>query len=317
MKNVAALWLAVLVLAPALADACQQYRNIAHDRNGNVLVGVQITVSRNGSSSPATIYTDPSCETISSNPISSGSTGEFIFYALDGQYDLAFVKSGYTFVNVTNLSIYEPLGQNVVTLGSFQTDDICAPGVGAIDQIGATVTELVINRPATCSDSKTSPTTLTIRAEGAGTVTTLSPLTLTVQGPVKVPHGRDFWIGTGSYVFGELAGPSPYGYRGIVSPTYGTTVTIDTALGRMFIVTATNNTAFALAAPTHAATGQEIRITIKNTSGTTLGTLTFNSAFKLGAAWTQPADTKSRSIDFYYNGTNWIEYSRTAADVSN
>jgi hypothetical protein len=317
MKQWVFVWLAVLVLVPSFADACQQYRDVAHDRNGNVLVGVQVTVSRNGSSSPATIYTDPACETISANPVASGSTGEFIFYALDGQYDLAFVKSGYTFVNVTNLAIYEPLGQNVVTLGSFETDDICAPGVGAIDRTGANVRELIINRPATCSESKTVPTTLTIRAEGAGTVTTNTPLTLTVNGPVKIAHGRDFWLGTGSYVFGELAGPNPYGYRGVVSPTYGATVTIDAALGRIFVVTATNNTNFTISAPTHPTTGQELRVTIKNTSGGALGTLTWNSAFKLGAAWTQPADTKSRSIDYYYNGTNWIEYQRTAADVSN
>jgi hypothetical protein len=302
---------------PGLSEACQQYRDIVHDRNGNVLTGVSVTIVRHGSSSPATIYTDPACETISANPISSGSTGEFIFYAQDGQYDLTFVKSGYTFIDVTNLAIYEPLGENVKTLGNFETDDLCATGIGAIDQIGADVVELVINRHATCSQSKTSPSTLTFRFEGQGQVTTNTPYTLTVNGPVKNWHGRSVWLGTGSYVFGSAAGPLPYGFAGIVAPEYGTSISIDASAGRRFIITATNNTAFAIAAPTKPTLAQEIWVTVKNTSGGALGAITWNSAFKLGAAWTSPATANSRSIGFFYDGTNWIEFSRTAADVSN
>lgn len=315
------------ILAPALVllllgwasigEACQQYRDTVQDRNGNVLVGTSITVSRAGNSVPTTIYTDPACTTISANPITSGTTGEFIFYAPDGQYDIVFSKSGYTFLPLTNLSIYQPLGENVVTNGTFSTDDICATGVGAIDQIGANVREIVVNRIATCSQTRTAPATLSWRFEGAGSITTTSPSVLTINGPVKVAHGRAVWLGTGTYVFGAAAGPTPYGYTGLVLPAYGPTVTIDAGIGGTFVIVATNSTAFSVAAPTHSASGQVLRITIKNTSGGALGVATWNSSYKLGASWTQPANGFSRSIAFVYDGTNWIETTRTAADVSN
>lgn len=317
MKRWIAFVALMVVVLPSFAEACQQYRDIIHDRNGNVLNGVQITVTRSGQTEPATIYTDPGCETVSENPIHSGSTGEFIFYALDGLYDLAFIKSGYTFINVTNLAVFEPLGQHVVALGNFETDDICAPGIGAIDQIGSNIKELVINRPATCSESKTIPTTLTIRKDGQGTVTVNSPFTLTVNGPVKNAHGSDFWLGNGTYVFGSSAGPNPYGYVGLVAPTYGSTVAIDAALGKIFVITVSDANNFTIAAPTHGAIGQEIRITIKNTSGGALGTVTWNSIYKLAGSWTQPATGKNRSVTLYYNGTSWFESNRSAADADN
>jgi hypothetical protein len=319
MKRLAALVGLLVLVLPSMVEACQQYRDIVHDRNGNVLAGVQITVTGAGQSEPATIYTDPGCETVSDNPISSGSTGEFFFYALDGLYDFQMAKSGYTFINPTNVSIFEPLGQHVVSLGNYTVpfDDICAPGVGAIDQIGANVKELVVNRAATCSESKTIPSTLTIRFEGQGTVTVNSPFTLTVNGPVKNAHGKDRWLGTGTYVFGAAAGPNPYGYVGLVTPTYASNVAIDAALGKIFVVTANDGTAFTVNAPTHGAIGQEIRITIKNTSGGALGTVTWNSSYKLAGAWTSPATGKNRSITFFYDGTSWFESGRSAADADN
>ncbi len=298
------------------ADACQQYRDIVHDRNGNVLSGAAITVKRTGVSTPTTIYSDALCATISVNPISSGSTGEFIFYAVDGQYDLTLVKTGYTFIPITNLSIYDPLGEHVLSLANYPIDDMCATGIGAIDQIGSTVATLLISRAATCGQTKVTPSTLTLAFDGQGTITTTSPNSLTVNGPVKVPHGRSVWLGSGTYAFGVNAGPSPYGFAGLVAPAYSSTVTIDAKAGKTFVITANNTSPFTISAPTSPASGQEIRVTIKNTSGGVLGTATWNSVYKM-AAWTQPADTKNRTITFSYDGVNWIEVTRTTADVSN
>lgn len=309
--------LALFLALSGVAEACQQYRDVVHDRNGNVLSGVSITVKRSGISTATTIYSDPLCATVSANPITSGSTGEFIFYAVDGQYDLDMTKVGYTFIPITDLSIYDPLGEHVISMAKYQTDDICATGTGAIDQIGATVSTLLISRPATCSTIKVTPTTLTIVFDGQGDLTTNSPASFTHNGPLRVLHGRQVWKGTGSYAFGALAGPNPYGYIGLVTPTYASTVSIDAAAGKTFIVTASDTNPFTIAAPTSPAYGQEIRITIKNTSGGSLGTATWNAAYHLGAAWTQPADTKNRSIVFYYDGNAWIETGRSAADVSN
>ena len=312
-----ALVLAFILPLSGVAEACQQYRDVVHDRNGNVLNGVSITVKRAGISTATTVYADALCATILSNPITSGSTGEFIFYALDGQYDLDFSKVGYTFVPITDLSIYDPLGEHVLSQARYATDDICATGTGAIDQIGATVATLLISRPATCSQTKVTPTTLTIAFDGQGDVTTNSPSSMTVNGPVRNLHGRQVWKGTGTYAFGVLAGPNPYGYIGIVAPTYGSTVAIDATAGKTFIITASDTNPFTISAPTNPASAQEIRITIKNTSGGALGTATWNAAYKMGASWTQPADTKNRSITFYYDGNAWVEVTRSAADVSN
>ena len=306
----------VLALSPAV-EACQQYRDIVHDRNGNVLAGVSITVKKTGVSTATTIYADALCATISPNPVTSGSTGEFIFYAVDGQYDIDMVKPGYTFIPITNLSIYDPLGEHVISMASYPTDDICATGIGAIDQIGSTVATLLISRAATCGQTKVTPETLTIAFDGQGDVTTTSPASLTHNGPVKNAHGRSVWKGTGTYAFGALAGPTPYGYVGLVAPTYGSTVAVDAAAGKIFIITANTTSPFTVSAPTAPASAQEIRITIKNTSGGSLGTATWASVYKLGASWTQPANGTNRSISFFYDGSNWIEVARSAADVTN
>lgn len=81
-------------------------------------------------------------------------------------------------------------------------------------------------------------------------------------------------------------------------------------------VSASNNSNFTINAPTDPREGKELVVTIRNTSGGALGTLSFNAVFKVGASWTQPATGTSRSIQFLYDGTNWIETGRTAADVA-
>lgn len=317
MTSKLALVLVGVLFSGGVAEACQQYRDVVHDRNGNVLSGVSITVKRSGVSTATTIYSDALCATVTQNPVTSGSTGEFIFYAIDGQYDLDMTKVGYTFIPITDLSIYDPLGEHVLSAAKYQTDDLCATGTGAIDQIGSTVATLLISRPMTCSTNKVTPTTLTIVADGQGDVTTNSPASLTVNGPVRVLHGRQVWKGTGAYAFGPLAGPNPFGYVGLVAPTYGSTVSIAASDGKTFIVTATNTSPFTIAAPTNPASGQEIRITIKNASGGSLGTITWNAVYHLAGSLTNPADTKNKTLTFYYDGTAWVEVNRSPADVSN
>jgi hypothetical protein len=71
--------------------------------------------------------------------------------------------------------------------------------------------------------------------------------------------------------------------------------------------------------PTSATSGCKMTIRIKNTFGT-LGALTFPGGaggFRIGAVWTQPLNSFSRSITFMYDGAAWIETHRTIQDVSN
>lgn len=102
-------------------------------------------------------------------------------------------------------------------------------------------------------------------------------------------------------------------------PAYSAAITIDASLGNVAQITANNNTAFTINAPTNPVDGQLLRVRIRNTSGGALGVATWAAAFKMGAAWVQPANGFSRSIDFEYDSVNvvWIEANRSAADVNN
>jgi hypothetical protein len=133
-----------------------------------------------------------------------------------------------------------------------------------------------------------------------------------------------FWtdLGTGAnnYAFyGSGTAKSLFGGAIIekeVTITYSASMTPDASLGNEQIITATNATAFTINAPTNPATGQYLEITLRNTSGGALGVATWNAVYKM-TAWTSPATAFSRTIVFRYNGTNWVEKGRTAADIPN
>ena len=102
----------------------------------------------------------------------------------------------------------------------------------------------------------------------------------------------------------------------LVAPTYGVTVAINALLGTDFNIVPTDGVAFTVSNPTSVVTGQHLYITITNSSGGALGVVTWGSAYKL-AAWTSPANGFSRSIEYRYDGTNFIEVGRTTVDVPN
>ena len=98
--------------------------------------------------------------------------------------------------------------------------------------------------------------------------------------------------------------------------TYSATMTPAPALGNEQAITPTNGTAFTVNQPAVIPpAGDELTITVINTFGA-LGAATFNG-YKLGSAWTQPANGFTRSIRFRSNGTLYREVDRTAVDVSN
>jgi hypothetical protein len=88
--------------------------------------------------------------------------------------------------------------------------------------------------------------------------------------------------------------------------TYGVTVAIDATLGDLCTVTATNSTGFTISNPTNAVTGNWLAIQVKNTSGGVLGTITWDTLYKM-ASFTKPASGTHRTVTFRYNGTNWDE----------
>lgn len=109
----------------------------------------------------------------------------------------------------------------------------------------------------------------------------------------------------------------------LVTITYvsgGPLAAMDASQGSAFVLTVTDNVAYTIPAPTPtpiSGFSQRLLLTIRNTAGVALGAATFNAVFKLGAAWTNPGTGNSRSIEFRWNGTNWVETFRSAADVAN
>ena len=97
---------------------------------------------------------------------------------------------------------------------------------------------------------------------------------------------------------------------------YLTNENFNASLHDYFSLNVQANLAITYNAPTGGTVGQELTIRVRNGSGGAMGAITWDPAFKL-AAWTNPANGFSRSITFVYDGTSWIEKSRTAADVPN
>jgi hypothetical protein len=93
---------------------------------------------------------------------------------------------------------------------------------------------------------------------------------------------------------------------GMSTPTYGATVSLDASLGNFFVITATNNTGFTISNPTNLGTGQPIIVQVKNTSGGALGTITWDTLYKM-ATFTKPATGFNRTATFIYNGTTLVE----------
>jgi len=102
----------------------------------------------------------------------------------------------------------------------------------------------------------------------------------------------------------------------LVTLPYSASIQIDMAKAHQYQIVANNASAFTINTPINGLQGDELIITIANTSGGALGTITWGGQFKM-SAWTSPATANNRSITFRYNGTVWREISRTAADAPN
>lgn len=99
----------------------------------------------------------------------------------------------------------------------------------------------------------------------------------------------------------------------VVSP-----ITPVAASGFWVRLTLTSNAVYTLNVPSGTVPqGAQVVVTVRNTIGGAAGAMTFAAGYKLGAAWTQPANGFSRSITFQFDGTNFVEIGRTAADVAN
>lgn len=125
--------------------------------------------------------------------------------------------------------------------------------------------------------------------------------------------------------------PGTRGGTGYVQQTltYGPSIAWELRSGLHGIVTITDAVAFVLAAPTFGGValsavapftsmaGLRIALTYRNTSGGAHGAGTFNAIFKTSGNFAAIATATNRTICFEWNGANFIELWRTAADVAN
>lgn len=293
MKKLFILLALVLCLTPATSQACQQYRNVLQDLNGNILPFGQITVYKANTNVAATLYADSLCTVSMVNPTTSVQDGTFTFFTVDGYYDLIFSYPNHTFSNVFSLPLFEPVLENMIPVSKYDTD-ICAPSTGAIAQIGGSSVWLWVNKPVTCGTTTSAPNTLNFFIAGGGSITETGGAVLTINGGViKKPH------------YQVLTSQLP-------------SVTPDMLLGSVFEISPPNNTAFTINPPIHGYDGAILQITIYNVSGAPLGAVTWdttNTGYKM-RAWTQPANNFQRSITFMYlPGLRWTEIARTEADI--
>jgi hypothetical protein len=102
---------------------------------------------------------------------------------------------------------------------------------------------------------------------------------------------------------------------------FGANVAINAATGNNFVLTMTSNAVFAINAPTNppgATFGQRLSIMFRNASGGAAGAGTFDVIYKMVSnTLAVIANGFSRTYEFEWNGTNWVEVFETAADVAN
>ena len=109
-----------------------------------------------------------------------------------------------------------------------------------------------------------------------------------------------------------------YAPNTLVVLPYSASILTDASLGNNFFITANNSTAFTINAPTNPSNGQVITYKIANTSGGSLGAITWNAAFHM-AAFTSPATTFNTSISFIYQTSAgyWREVYQGSAAIPN
>lgn len=109
----------------------------------------------------------------------------------------------------------------------------------------------------------------------------------------------------------------PVAAQGVAALTYSASMTPDASKGAYHKIVVTNGTAMTINAPTNppAVAGPTLTFEFLNSSGGAMGAVTWNAAFKPAGAFTAPANTKRRTIQFQWDGTNWVETARVAADI--
>lgn len=102
---------------------------------------------------------------------------------------------------------------------------------------------------------------------------------------------------------------------GVSTMTYAAAMTPDPTTSIKKKIVVTDGNPFTFSAPINPFPGGLLVLDIVNSSGGAMGTITWNAVYKMAGAFTNPASTKRRTISFMYDGTDWVETARNAADI--
>lgn len=164
-------------------------------------------------------------------------------------------------------------------------------------------------------------TKATLYSNATCTVTKANPVTTASNGTIASTYLQDgiydiFYSKTGyaSALIEDVVADDPYT---VLTPTYAASININRAGAQRHVITVTDTNNFTINAPTGThAVNAPLWITIKNSSGGAVGTITWDAIFKK-ATFTNAANGSNRSILFLWDGSAWVEHVKTPADVPN
>lgn len=119
-------------------------------------------------------------------------------------------------------------------------------------------------------------------------------------------------------------GPVVVGGQGVIQIPYAASMVVDGMSGcpsshQVFRIDVNNNSGYQVRAgasrPNFILSGQVFTVEIRNVTTGAIAAPSFTTNFKVGAGLTAPAAGNSRSVTFYFDGTNAREISRSIADL--
>lgn len=229
------------------------------------------------------------------------STESYIFGG-GGQYTIAYVAGGAVTITISGTAPSLTLAQSLAVSAGSTAGAFSVTSTGANQAVvkydGSNY--LTINIGATGS--------VTYAAVGAGAAHSFGTQAVSV-GTLTASAGITATAGGLTVTAGPLI------QTAVTVITYSATMATNAALGNTFSIVATDTAGMTISNPTNAASGQTITYLLKNSSGGTMGTITWGNLFKVTAI-TKPANGFQRSISFLYDGTNWIETNFSGVDVA-
>jgi hypothetical protein len=111
----------------------QRYLNNVQDIFGNAIAGVSVSVLLNGTSTPATLYSDNGV-TPKANPFTNDDDGTITFYCANGRVDIVLTKSGITFdpADTRDIAMQDPASA-VLSQIAFPAVQVPSANVNTLD----------------------------------------------------------------------------------------------------------------------------------------------------------------------------------------